>query len=283
MRTLRGAVTRCGLCVTAIVLSLAPQVRAQPVKPNQCATCHASLSEPTLAAPVKATIGDVHDKTGVRCADCHGGDPGAIDKAAAHAAAHGYRGKPSGATICATCHVLLNEKFKTSAHAQIFETACVECHSNHGVKKPSDAMLGTASDAVCASCHSEKDDPGFVAANRMRAGMDKLRGGIAAAGDLVSRARNAGMEVGDQELALHEAGTTLVLARTEMHSFNPDALDAVIGDGIKIVTAVNEGGNRALAELRYRRRGLFLSLGAILIFVAALGLKIRSLNQRHPH
>jgi predicted CXXCH cytochrome family protein len=250
---------------------------AQTAKPNQCATCHASLTDPALSAPPKAVMGDVHDKAGVRCADCHGGDPNATDKNAAHASAHGYRGKPSGATICATCHVLLDEKFKTSAHAQIFQSACVECHSNHGVKKPTDTMLGTSSESVCVACHSEKDDPGFVAAGRMRTSVDALSKGIINSTALIARARNSGMEVGDQEMALHEAGTVLVLARTEMHAFNPDSLDAVVSGGNKIAATVNQGGIAALASLDYRRRGLFLSLAAILLFVVALGYKIRSL------
>jgi predicted CXXCH cytochrome family protein len=280
MRAVRGVIYGVA-CVAAILSLHSADAWAQATKLNQCATCHASLSDSTLSAPPKAIIGDVHDKAGVRCADCHGGDPNATNKAAAHDPAHGYRGKPSGATICATCHVLLDEKFKTSAHAQIFESGCVECHSNHGVKKPSDTMLGTSSETVCVACHSEKDDPGSVAAGRMRTSIDKLSRGITNATALVFRARNAGMEVGDEELALHEAATKLVLARTEMHAFNPDSLDAVVGDGLKIVVAVNHGGNKALAELGYRRRGLFASLGAILLFVVALGYKIRRLNQRN--
>ena len=88
------------------------------------------------------------------------------------------------------------------------------------------------------------------------------------------------MEVGDQELALREARTKLVLARTEMHGFKPEALDAVVSEGMKIVTSVNQGGNRALAELAYRRKGLFVSLGAILLVVVALALKIRELDRR---
>jgi predicted CXXCH cytochrome family protein len=260
-------------------LSQATNVSAQATKANNCATCHASLPQAALSAPPAAIAGDVHDKAGVRCADCHGGDPAAGTAAAAHDPAHGYRGKPSGATICATCHVLIDQKFKTSVHAQIFDKACVECHSNHGIKTPSDAMLGTAKASVCASCHSEKDDPGFVAANRMRARIDQLKQGIDESASLIGKARNAGMEVGNEELALHEAGTKLILARTEMHAFNPETLDGVVNDGVKIVGTANEGGYRALAELSYRRRGLFMSLAAILLFVVALGFKIRSLSQ----
>jgi predicted CXXCH cytochrome family protein len=273
----------CGAVALAAMLLRAPDAAAQAPAENQCATCHATLSDQKLSTPPKAIVGDVHDKAGVRCADCHGGNPSATDKAAAHDSAHGYRGKPSGATICATCHVLLDEKFKTSPHAQIFESACVECHGNHGVKEPRDALLGTSSGAVCASCHSEKDDPGFVGAARMRASIDKLRDGIDANTDSIARVKNSGMEVGDQELALHEAGTKLILARTELHAFNPGSLDEVVNDGMKVVGTVQAGGNRAAAELAYRRRGLFVSLGAILLFVLALSMKIRRLNKQHPH
>jgi len=256
------------------------EAAAQGAKPNNCAGCHAQLAEARLKAPPAAVAGDVHDKAGVHCADCHGGDPAAGDAAAAHNPARGYRGKPSGATICASCHVLLGEKFKTSVHAQIFEKACVECHGNHGVKTPSDAILGTAKDTVCASCHSDNDDPGFVAAGKMRGSIDKLKQGIDAGTVLIARARNAGMEVGDQELALAEAGTKLVLSRTEMHAFNPESLDAVVNDGLKIVAGVDQGGRRALGELTYRRRGLFVSLTLILLFVVALAFKIRELDRR---
>ena len=279
MRRLPVAVTAALVSVAAVWFCLPLPASAQGLKPNNCAACHASLGDKKLSAPAAATIGDVHDKAGVHCADCHGGDSSTTDRVAAHDPGHGYRGKPSGATICASCHVLLDQKFKTSVHAQIFDTACVECHTHHGIKKPDDAMLGTSSAAVCSSCHSEKDDPGFRAAGRMRASIDKLSQGIGADAVLIARAKSAGMEVGDEELALHEAGTKLILARTEMHAFNPDSLDAVVNDGMKVVTTVNQGGHRALDELAYRRRGLFISLGAILLFVVALSFKIRQLSR----
>jgi predicted CXXCH cytochrome family protein len=275
-RTVAAAVLGAGLIL------LSPRwAAAQVGTSNYCATCHRQLPEARLKSPPQAVAGDVHDKAGVHCADCHGGNSTATSAAAAHDPAHGYRGKPSAAMICGTCHVLIADKFKTSVHAQIFDKACVECHGNHGIKPPSDAMLGTSKDALCTSCHSEKDDPGFAAANKMRASMDRFTQGIDTNAALIARVKNAGMEVGDQELALTEARTKLVLARTEMHAFDPAALDVVVNDGTKILTGVNQGGNRAVAELAYRRRGLFISLAIILLFVVVLGLKIRELDRRH--
>lgn len=174
--------------------------------------------------------------------------------------------------------MLLAEKFNSSVHAPIFDRSCVECHGNHGVKPPTDSMVGTGPDAICATCHSEKDDAGFVAADRMHRSLDGLRRAIDENGELIAKARNAGMEVGNEELALREARTKLVSARGEMHTFKPEAVDSIVGEGAKIVADVNRRGNDAMAELAYRRKGLLVSLGAILLVVIGLALKIRELN-----
>lgn len=410
---------------TAMVVSGAlSNVQAQTAA-NHCLSCHASLPQPALAAPAKAFSGDVHQQHGFACVDCHGGDAASPDKAAAHNAARGYRGKPAGqqivatcarchsdpefmhkfaprqrvdqaaeyassvhgkrlatgdtrvatcvtchnahgvrlvndarspayatnvavtcsachsspehmkgytlpdgkplptnqradyersvhhtalvkqgdltaptcndchgnhgaappgvsavTTVCGTCHAVFQTKFAASVHAPIFERACIECHGNHAVLGPSDSMLGTSKETICASCHEDKDDPGFVGAGKMRASLERLKTSLDSSGTLVARLKNAGMEVGDQELALNEARSKLVLARTEMHAFDPAALDSVANDGTKILTGVDQAGTRALGELAYRRRGLFVSLAVILLVVAALAFKIRDLKGR---
>ena len=396
-----------------------------PAPANGCVSCHGSLPDARLSAPVKAFQGDVHQSRGFACTDCHGGNAASADKAAAHDAGHGYRGKPAGAQItatcarchsdaafmrnfaprqrvdqateyatsvhgirlasgdqkvatcischhahgiravsdalspvfptnvaatcsachsnaeymkgytveggkpiptnqradydrsvhheamvarndlsaptcndchgnhgaappgvgavsnvCGTCHAVFATNFQKSVHAQIFDKACVECHSNHAVLQPSDEMLGTSPHAVCTSCHSDKDDPGFVAAVAMRADIDKLKGAIDRDSALIARVRNAGMEVGDQELALGEIHTKLTVARTQMHTFDPAAVHTVIAEGMQDLTGVEKAGNQALADLRFRRRGLFVSLVAILLMVVALTFKIRDLDRQ---
>jgi len=47
------------------------------------------------------------------------------------------------------------------------------------------------------------------------------------------------------------------------------------------VADVDRNGQRGVAELSFRRRGLFLSLGAILLVVVGLGLKVRQIDRRH--
>jgi predicted CXXCH cytochrome family protein len=209
-----------------------------------------------------------NDLSAPTCNDCHGN----------HGAAP--PGVGSVANVCGTCHAVFAEKFQTSVHAQIFDRGCVECHSNHAVLKPSDAMLGDGPQAVCAGCHA--DDKGSTAAANMRKALARLTAAIEESGMVVDRVGNAGMEVGTEELTLAEARTHLTLARTELHAFDPPKVDAVIETGLKLVADVDAAGERATAELAFRRRGLALSLGAILLFVVALGLKIRQIERRTP-
>ncbi len=206
-----------------------------------------------------------NDLSAPTCNDCHGN----------HGAAP--PGVGAIANVCGTCHSAFATKFALSSHNQIFDRSCVECHSNHAIAKPSDAMLGTDKAALCVSCHSEGDN-GHQAAGAMRGGIEKLKAAIAHSESVVAAAENAGMDMGGQMLALREAGNHLTLARTEMHAFDPKPVDAVLQEGLAITAKIDADGGAALAEVSYRRTGLAVSLGAILLVVVALRLKINSLK-----
>lgn len=210
-----------------------------------------------------------NDLSAPTCNDCHG-NHGAVPP-----------GAGSVANVCGTCHAVFAQKFETSVHRQIFDRGCVECHGNHAVAKPSDEMLGTGAHAICTTCHSGADDKGAVAAEQMRAGIDRLEAGIERSSASVGSLRNAGMEMSAPELELASARSQVTLARTEMHAFDPERLTPVIGTGLKLVGEVDAAAGRASAELRYRRRGLGVSLGAILLVVVGLWLKIRQVDRRH--
>jgi predicted CXXCH cytochrome family protein len=211
-----------------------------------------------------------NDLSAPTCNDCHGN----------HGAAPPNVG--AVANVCGTCHTVFAQKFATSVHQPIFDKGCVECHTNHAVVKPSDQMLSAAAPGVCQPCHSgeDKTDKGAAAALAMRGGMERLKDEIDRSGTLLAGLKNAGIEVSDQQLALREAGSKLTLARTEMHGFDPARVAPILADGMTIVAAVDRVGQTGRAELSFRRRGLFLSLGAILIFVVALGLKVRQIDRR---
>lgn len=206
-----------------------------------------------------------NDLSAPTCNDCHGN----------HGAAP--PGVGAIANVCGTCHTMFATKFALSTHSEIFDRGCLECHNNHDIAEPTDAMLGAHDTSVCSACHSDGDN-GYKAATAMRSGIDKLTGAIARSHALVLSAENSGMEMGDQTLALREATNHLTLARTEMHAFDPAAVDTVLQEGLGITAQVDEAGQAALAEVSFRKTGLAVSLGAILLVVVALWMKTRSLT-----
>lgn len=261
-----------------------------PVYPTNvaatCATCHASPSHMAgrrlaTGSPVSTTqLADyqasVHgaalakgDTRGApTCNDCHGN----------HGAAP--PGVGAVANVCGTCHAVFAERFGTSVHKDLFEKGCAECHGNHAVAKASDDLLGSTPPGVCATCHSG-GDTGAHTADAMRTGLEQLKSAVDRSTSLIARIRNAGMEVGEQELALAEARTQLTLARTDLHASDRALLDPVFARGLSIVAGVDAAGQHALDELRFRRIGLGLSLAAILVVVVALVVKIRAIDTRH--
>ena len=417
-----------GLLILTCLVPAAEAFAQAPAPVDGCLSCHLALPEQHLSSPVTAFRGDIHNTSGFHCVDCHGGDRTTRDKAQAKDPKTGYRGKPAGmqivatcarchsdaefmrkfapkqrvdqateyatsnhgirlaagdqkvatctschnahgirqvndarspvfptnvATLCAschsnadymrghtlpsgaqiptnqrddyeksvhatalmkqndlsaptcndchgnhgaappgvgavsnvcgTCHAVFAAKFAKSAHSQVFDRACVECHGNHTVLKTSDEMIGTGKDTLCASCHTDQEDTGYTGAGKMRASIERLKSSLDANTALIARVSNEGMEVSDQELALSEVRAKLTQARTEIHAFDPAAVDSVVNEGIKALASVEQAGNKAVADLKFRRQGLFISLGAILLVVIALALKVRELNDRTEH
>jgi len=215
-----------------------------------------------------AALTKANDLSAPTCNDCHGN--------------HGAAPPGVGAVVnvCGTCHAVFSSKFALSTHSQIFDRGCVECHSNHEVLQPSDAMLGTDEPALCITCHGEGDN-GYEAARTMRSDIDRLKEAIDASVALVGRAANAGMEMSDEELSLREARNHLTLARTEVHTFDLPSVQKVIQEGFDVTASVDQAGQAALDELSFRRTGLAVSLGAILLVVVALALKIREVDRTY--
>jgi hypothetical protein len=250
-----------------------------------CAACHADASrmsgytlgtKPLPTNQLAEYQRSVHylaltkgnDLSAPTCNDCHGN----------HGAAP--PGAGSVINVCGTCHAVFAQKFATSVHAQIFDKACVECHGNHAVLKPSDEMLGTDAHSVCGMCHSGADDKGANAAVQMRESIERLKAGLARSSASVASLKNSGMEMSAQELGIGDARTRLTLARTEVHTFDPGHVTPVLAAATKTLSEVDAAGEKATAELRFRRRGLAVSLAAILLLVIALAFKIRQLDRR---
>jgi hypothetical protein len=261
-----------------------PQSTVYPLNvAKTCANCHASPDHmkgykiPTDQFALYSTSVH-HDALVVRgdlsaptCSTCHG----------SHGAAP--PGVASVVHVCSTCHVFQQQLFDSGAHKDAFAAmslpGCITCHSNHGILHPSDATIGTGKDAVCVKCHSA-GEPAYAAAAAMHDGLRNLDSAITRSDEILNRAQTSGVEVGEAQLALSEARDDLTKARVTIHSVQVKALDQNIQAGLQVTQKTWQAGLGALAELRFRREGLAISVAAIVLVLIALALFIRKLESK---
>src|SRR6266545_193363 len=211
------------------------------------------------------------DLSAPTCNDCHGN--------------HGATppGIASVANVCGQCHARQAELFQTSPHKAAFDQKqlgeCITCHSNHAIPKPSDLMIGTGAGALCINCHSS-GDKGFLAAGMMRSRIDELIASIDKSTAILNTAERAGMEVSRPKFELKDATDALTHARVLIHSSSTDEVEKVIGPGLQVSAKGYEAGVAALAERRFRREGLAVSLIFILFLAGLVYLKIRQIEGR---
>jgi len=279
------AVATCVSCHPAHQIRPPSDSRSSVAPENVAATCGACHSDtvrmgrygiPTdqlsryQASTHWEALSVLGDRSAPTCNDCHGN----------HGAA------PPGVgwvgNVCGQCHSVMADYFGASRHSQIFTAmgmpGCAACHSNHSVLKTDDTMLGLGEGAVCARCHVEGAGGGIVAAS-MRTALDSLRVAFGLADSLLGRAEQAGMEVSQPQFDLENAQTALLQARTAVHAFAHDSVQRHVDEGLGIAASVIARGHAALDDLRFRRLGLAVSTGVIVLLIGSLLLKIRQLEQ----
>ncbi len=132
-----------------------------------CVICHADKRQ--------AFQMGVHAERGIRCADCHGGNPASFEVRTAHAGRFLKRPTKIGtAQLCASCHSDPDRmrqyglpsgqlaELKTSRHGELLfrgnpdVPTCTDCHDAHLIRPPVDARSSVYPAniaATCARCH----------------------------------------------------------------------------------------------------------------------------------
>lgn len=252
--------------------------------PDTCGRCHgdseymADYDIPTdqLAKYKQSVHGRTLLQAGGRgapaCNDCHG-NHGAVPP-----------GLGSVANVCGQCHPVNAELLLQSPHAKAFEKgdipACESCHGHHDVQRPERDMLGVGEGAVCVKCH-EEDSNGYVTASAMSSIVERLRIKRDEADELLGRAERAGMEVREAKYILHDVESYITKARAAQHSSSLAKVQLVVDVGDSLADFTIKEGESALAELGFRRRGLLVSMGFIVVLGLALYFKIREVDRKH--
>lgn len=171
-----------GLAAGVLLVTLAVAFsEEQPQTPgeDQCFSCHKDSD----ALPEGLIPDDVHIKTGLSCAGCHGGDRTSNDQETAMSPQAGFVGVPSKKDIprfCGRCHSDIEfmrryqpriptdqvEQYATSVHGKRLSEGdakvadCVSCHTAHGVLPASDArspVYAVNVPKTCKRCHGDSD------------------------------------------------------------------------------------------------------------------------------
>jgi hypothetical protein len=253
--------------------------------PETCAACHSN------AAYMKE-YGIPTDQFEKFSKSVHGvallvkKDPGAPACNSCHGN-HGATppGVESISKVCGVCHALNADLFSVSPHKPAFDAQnlpeCETCHGNHAVAPATTAMLGTASDAVCSKCHTERENPkAYGSARVMRELIDTLEASETAARGLVDDAEQKGMEISDAKFKLRDIRQARLEARTTLHAFREEKLREVVNRGLGISKAVAGDARHQIDEYYYRRIGLGIATLIITVLAVSLYVYIRRLERR---
>lgn len=212
--------------------------------------------------------GDLSAPTCNSCHGNHGAVPPQVD---------------SVANVCGTCHTTFAEQFRQSPHREAFAEmglpGCVTCHENHEILHPTDAFLSEGTESKCASCH-EAGSAGARAAAQMYDDLRRLERETSEARRALRQEAEAGMEVSKVEFELARADEALTKARANVHLSQASVVRKAAAEGLAIAGTGKAAAARVRGEREFRRKGLFVSLGLIMVAIAALVAKIRTLDRR---
>ena len=169
-----------------------------PAEESFCIQCHSNgdvwdKDQQRYFVTEKDLAGDIHWQKGLRCQDCHGGDPTNSDVAAAHSQDAGFKAVKSPADVpafCGNCHANIEymrryrpsprtdqlAEYWTSGHGKALKATgdpkvatCISCHDKphgsgqdqgkHGIRAVDDLespVYRTHVAKTCAKCHADE-------------------------------------------------------------------------------------------------------------------------------
>ncbi len=261
-----------------------PTAKTYPLNvPETCGACHADpkrmakhhLPTDQLEKFKQSVHGKLiyekGDLSAPVCNDCHGN--------------HGAQppGVSSVEYVCGQCHTVMEQYFDDNGHKDVFASdslpGCATCHGHHDIQPVSDSDLVVREKQVCQRCHAADDTAGQQFAV-METLLDSLATTDQEARSLLEKAENSGVEVSQALFELDDVKNAFSKSRSAIHSFRAATVRKEVDAGLAVTTAGLKRGEAAMVEHHYRREGLAISAGVILLLIAGLIMKIRDTEGR---
>lgn len=223
---------------------------------GSCVECHRKVEG---VAYLEHNFADwensVHAQAGIGCELCHGGDPSAEEKKAAHLRVVSSRDESSKLYFtrvpgtCGECHESEFKAFRESAHHSELKRSgrgpnCVTCHGSmaNRVMSPRDLEM------TCTLCHRRptRAYATLLALNNAASSLDRLRKALASA-------ERPGLDVSSQRASYEKAKEIHARALVDWHTFRMEevlsasqettrrATEALNEIGVKRMRAADEG------------------------------------------
>ncbi|HDK35446.1 MAG TPA: hypothetical protein ENG82_00970 [Bacteroidetes bacterium] len=212
------------------ILSTAGHAGKDKTTENTCVNCHSKLSSSSFVG-VKSHNwkGSIHQKNGVTCDKCHGGNPAAAKMNTAHVGVLSSSNPRSSVyfknipSTCGKCHGAEYYKFTQSKHFKKLETSgkgpdCVTCHGSMvtTVLNPEDMAN------VCDRCHNDRMGIFPYIPQKAKAVLLLIRESNAL---LIADQKLYHPETGSLNASyLQKAQSSLYSAKLEWHSFDLDVI-----------------------------------------------------------
>jgi len=112
----------------------------------RCLGCHAGGTQHMNA------INSEHARNEVSCIACHSPH---------HGKDSDFLLVKSQPELCYSCHLAKKAEFDMPFHHRVNEglVQCTDCHNPHGTVKPKQVRTSSSQDAVCFTCHTDKQGP----------------------------------------------------------------------------------------------------------------------------
>jgi hypothetical protein len=274
---------------------------------GECSACHGNHGI------VRPSIGMLSPPPPTPCEFCHGAnalvaaeleEPEAIrkshletrDRLVAEAEAQGLEGEALFNWLIDQALILPNHTLATSDEGEIvlrleFERLFKKFRLGKTVYTYEDPVTGEPVEANvirCDTCHANEpvlaaDSRGLQVSRAIQNRMQELTSMTAGAERVLLRARRGGVETREALGEIDQAVDAQIGLEVLVHGFSVDEdseFMATHARGMEHAEAAFAAGVDAIDELRFRRKGLFVSLLVIALVLFGLGFKIRSMSGR---
>jgi len=256
---------------------------------NGCVICHNNHG---IIRPTVAMLGDLPDTP---CAFCHEG-VGPLANLVAEPKAKAEHFKQVRGSLLATADKLNlkgdarfdwlvdqalelppHKASKAGEFARLFEKFRIG-KTHYSYKDPESGKDVSVAIRQCSNCHRVPGFEGHDTAHTLLADTRAVTSMIARAERILLTAQRGGVEVRAARPELDSAVDNQIELEALTHTFSTQGPFAEKRkEALTHAQAALQSGQHSLEELAYRRRGLFIALGIIMVALFALALKIRTM------